>query len=404
MSAPKRILFVDDDEAELQNLKRLVASSDCGWEAEYSQSPEEALTRLGQESFDITVSDLRMPAMDGGEYLSEVMVRHPKIVRLIMADPTDQSMTMEKAGVIHQYLPKPCEIDVLRASVDRAGDLESSLRRDRIMGMVEKMDRLPALPSLYIEVVEKLKDPEVSLEDVGEIIGRDIAMTAKILKLVNSAFFGLRRQISSPVEAANYLGLDTVKGLVLSLHAFAHFDADSLGGLALEAVWNHSMLTAVCCNLIASYEGFKGRMKDDSFVAGMLHDTGRLIMASNNPEKYQQAIQKSVEIGIAAAEDEVFEVNHADLGGYLFALWGLPNSIVDAVEFHHEPSKSGQTEVSTLTLVHAANAIVTRQHEEVATPGSIRVDEAYLDSLGLMDHYQDWANAYEESLEGSSVS
>jgi HD-like signal output (HDOD) protein len=403
MSPPKRILFVDDDDAELQALKRLVASSNWGWEAEFFRSAEEALVRLGQESFDIVVSDFRMPGMDGGEFLSEVMNRHPKVVRLVMAEATDQNLTMDRAGVIHQYLPKPCEIGVLRASIDRAGDLEASLRRDRIMKTVAKMDRLPALPSLYIEMVEKLKDPEVSIEDVGETISRDIAMTAKILKLVNSAFFGLRRQISNPTEAANFIGLDTIKGLVLSLHAFAEFDSDSLGGLTLDAVWNHSMQTAVCSNVIADHEGYRGHLKDDAFVAGMLHDTGKLIMASNNPEGYEQALQHSVEVGIVAAEEEVFGFNHADIGGYLFALWGLPVSIVNAVEFHHEPSKSNQTKVSTLVLVHAADAIANRQHEEVMTPGSIRVDQAYLDSVGLKDHYRDWADAYAESLEGSPV-
>jgi len=403
MSELKRILFVDDDHAELHALKNLVASSDFGWEAEYIQSPEEALVRLEQESFDIVVSDLRMPGMDGGAFLSEVMARHPKVVRLIMADATDQNLTMEKAGVVHQYLPKPCEIDVLRSSIDRAGDLEASVHRERIMKMVAEMDRLPVLPSLYIEVVEKLKNPEVSLDDVGEVISRDIAMTAKILKLVNSAFFGLRRQISSPMEAANFLGLDTIKGLVLSLQAFAHFDTDSLGGLSLDAIWNHSMQTAVCCNIIADCEGYRGRMKDDAFVAGMLHDIGRLIMASNKPESYQQALQNSAEIQIVTGEEEVFGFNHADIGGYLFALWGLPVSIVDAVEFHHEPLKSNQTKVSSLVLVHAADAIVNRQHEEAMTPGSICVDEAYLDTVGLKDRFRDWTEAYAESVEGSAV-
>jgi HD-like signal output (HDOD) protein len=403
MSRPKRILFVDDDHDELHALKNLIASSDFGWEAEYFQSPEEALVRLEQESFDIAVSDFRMPGMDGGEFLFEVMARHPKVARLIMADAADQNLTMEKAGVIHQYLPKPCEIGILRASIDRADDIEASVHRERIMKMVSKMDRLPVLPSLYIKVVEKLKDPEVSLDDVGEIIGRDIAMTAKILKLVNSAFFGLRRQISSPTEAANYLGLDTIKGLVLSLHAFAHFDSNSLGGLSLDAIWNHSMQTAVCCNLIADCEGYRGHMKDDAFVAGMLHDIGRLIMASNDPGGYQQALRDAAEIGIVAGEEEVFGFNHADIGGYLFALWGLPVPIVHAVEFHHEPLKSNQTRVSTLVLVHSANAIVNRQHEEATTPGSIGVDHAYLDLLGLKDRFQDWAGAYAESVEGSAV-
>ena len=138
-------------------------------------------------------------------------------------------------------------------------------------------------------------------------------------------------------------------------------------------------------------------------MAGLLHDTGKLIMASNNPEGYEQALQHSVEIGIVAAEEEVFGFNHADIGGYLFALWGLPVSIVNAVEFHHEPLKSNQTEVSILVLVHAADAIANRQHEEVMTPGSIRVDHSYLDSVGLKDHYRNWAVAYAESLEGSPV-
>jgi len=396
-------LFVDDDETELQLLKRLTGSSDLGWETEFCRSAQEGLTLLDQGGFDVVATDWCMPEMDGGAFLSEVKERHPKVARLVMADPSEQSMTMDSAGVVHQYVPKPCEIDVLSEAIDRASDLEASIRRDRIMEIVARMDRLPSLPSLYIEVVEKLKDPEVSLEDVGEVIGRDIAMTAKILKLVNSAFFGLRRQISSPVEAVNYLGLDTVKGLVLSLHAFSQFDSSSLGGLALESVWTHSMQTAVCCKMIAGLEGLKGQIRDSSFVAGMLHDTGKLVMASNYPAQYTKALEQADQIGIAQAEEEAFGVNHADIGGYLFVLWGLPIGVVDAVEFHHEPERSQGTDFSTLTLVHAANAIVTREHAEVITPGITRENEAYLESVGMKDSYAEWAAAYAESLEGSVV-
>ena len=403
MKKSKRILFVDGDETQSQLLARQVSASDVDWDTLFLTSTEKALAALDEDSFDVVVADLHLPSKNEGGFLAEVMARHPKIARLIVSDPADQALAMGAAGVVHQYVPKPCEVAVLKGAVGRAGDLEASIRRDRIMEIVARMDRLPSLPSLYIKVVEKLKDPEVSLEDVGEIIGHDIAMTAKILKLVNSAFFGLRRQISSPVEAVNYLGLDTVKGLVLSIHAFAQFDADALGSLALEAVWNHSMQTAVCCKMIAGIEGLKGRMRDESFVAGMLHDTGKLVLASNEPERYVQALETAPEIGIARAEEAVFGVNHADIGGHLFALWGLPVPVVDAVEFHHDPLNSPETELSTLTLVHASNAIVTRHHEEVTTPGSNRPDEAYLEQLGLHDRYAEWAAAYAESLEGSVV-
>lgn len=398
-----KILIVDDDERDLQLLKRLLDSSDTGWEVQFCGSAAEGLTALESDTYDVVISDWSMPEMDGGAFLSEVKERHPKVARLIMADATDQQLTMDSAGVVHQYVPKPVEIEVLGSAVERAMDLEASIRRDRIMEIVAKMDRLPSLPALYIEVVEKLKDPEVSLEDVGEVIGRDIAMTAKILKLVNSAFFGLRRQISSPIEAVNYLGLDTVKGLVLSLHAFAQFDASSLGGLALEAVWTHSMHTAVCCKMIAGLEGLKGRIRDESFVAGMLHDTGKLVMASNDPERYGEVLERAEEVGIAKAEEEAFGVNHADIGGYLFALWGLPKGVVDSVEFHHEPCASQDREFSTLALVHAANAIVTQQHAEAFIPGSTQMDAAFLEGIGLQDRYPEWVAAYAESLEGSVV-
>lgn len=398
-----KLLFVDDDERDLQLLKRLVGSSDQDWETQFCSSAAEGLTELESKPYDVVVSDWGMPEMDGGTFLNEVKERHPKVARLVMADATDQGLTMDSAGVVHQYVPKPVEIDVLSSALERAMDLEASIRRDRIMEIVAKMDRLPSLPALYIEVVEKLKDPEVSLEDVGEIIGRDIAMTAKILKLVNSAFFGLRRQISSPVEAVNYLGLDTVKGLVLSLHAFAQFDASSLGGLALEAVWTHSMHTAVCCKMIAGLEGLKGRLRDESFVAGMLHDTGKLVMASNDPAQYGAVLERADQIGISQAEEEAFGVNHADIGGYLFALWGLPNAVVDAVEFHHDPGSSQDREFSSLALVHTANAIVTQQHAEAYVPGSTRVDDAFIEAVGLQDRYPDWVAAYAESLEGSVV-
>lgn len=396
-------MFVDDDEREMQLLKRRLGSSDLGWEAVFCGSAAQGLIALEEATCDAVVSDWAMPEMDGGAFLAEVKERFPKVARLVMADPADQGLTMDSAGVIHQYVPKPCEIDVLSAAVDRATDLEASIRRDRIMEIVAKMDRLPSLPSLYIEVVEKLKDPEVSLEDVGEVISRDIAMTAKILKLVNSAFFGLRRQISSPIEAVNYLGLDTVKGLVLSLHAFAQFDPSSLGGLALEAVWTHSMHTAVCCKMIAGIENLKGRIRDESFVAGMLHDTGKLVMASNDSGRYAEVLERADQIGIAKAEEEAFGVNHADIGGYLFALWGLPVAVVDSVEFHHDPGGSQDRAFSTLTLVHTANAIVTQQHAETYIQGSTRVDEGYLEEVGLQDRYPVWAAAYAESLEGSVV-
>src|SRR6185503_18186305 len=99
-----------------------------------------------------------------------------------------------------------------------------------------------------------LQDPEITMEAVGRIIERDIAMTAQILKLVNSAFFGLRRQVSSPAEAANYLGLDTLRSLVLSVNAFSQFDTLKMEGFSIAALWAHSLETGAAARTIAQME------------------------------------------------------------------------------------------------------------------------------------------------------
>jgi response regulator RpfG family c-di-GMP phosphodiesterase len=160
-----------------------------------------------------------MPGMNGAVLLGEVMKRFPRTIRLILSGHADQELILKCVGSTHQYLTKPCEPDALRAAVRRATELENSLQDQNLRQLISQMDRLPSIPSLYIEIVELLRDPDVGIQEVAEIIAKDMGMTAKILKLVNSSFFGLHRRLSSAAEAASYLGLDSIKSLVLSINA-----------------------------------------------------------------------------------------------------------------------------------------------------------------------------------------
>ena len=191
------------------------------WEMEFVDNAADALARMERGGVDVVVSDMRMPGMNGAQLMTEVMKRHPQTVRIILSGHADQDLIMKCVGSTHQYLAKPCDPDALKATVGRASAMDAAMQNKTLQKLTSQMDRLPSLPSLYIEVVEKLQTPEVTLEDVAVIIAKDIGMTAKILKLVNSAFFGLRRQISGPEEAVAYLGLDTIKALVLSINAFS---------------------------------------------------------------------------------------------------------------------------------------------------------------------------------------
>jgi HD-like signal output (HDOD) protein len=394
----KRILFVDDEAMVLQGLQRMLRSMRAEWEMEFVESAEAALRLLAEKPFDVIVSDMRMPRMNGAELLAEVMKRHPTTVRLILSGYADKDLILKCVGSTHQYLAKPCDAESLKATVARASNLEDSLRNGRLQTLVCQMDHLPSIPSLYMQVVEKSSRSDASVEEIGAIIGRDIGMTAQILKLTNSAFFGLGRQFSCAVEAVAYLGLDTIKSLVLSIHAFSQFDKAETGALKIEALWNHSMQVASAAKRISKLEGQEPKAVEEAFTAGMLHDIGKLVLAVNLPDEYTEATrlaQSGLELPLA--EHKVFGANHADVGGYLIGLWGLPVPVVEAVALHHAPCRATQPTFSPLTSVHAANVLEWERPNSANGAPAPRLDDKYLGLVGVSSRLDAWRQALAEN-------
>lgn len=397
----KRVLFVDDESLVLEGLQRMLRSMRGEWDMAFVDSGAKALELMAQAPFDVVVSDMRMPGMNGAELLAEVLKRFPRTVRLILSGHADRDLVLKCVGSTHQYLSKPCQPEELKAAITRAGNLEESLRDQSLRQLVSRLDRLPSIPALYVQIVEKVKDPEIGLDEIGDIMGRDMAMTAKILKLVNSAFFGLGRQISSPAEAVSYLGVETIKSLVLSIHAFSQFSSAKLGTFSIDALWVHSQQTAGLAKEIARMEDGDNKVLDDSFVAGLLHDTGKLILASNFPQQYDEVLRagQAGRAALMAAEQQIFGAHHAEVGGYLLGLWGLPVPVVEAIALHHQPSTAPNPVFGPLTAVHVANALVNTQPAG-PNPGSPEeFDLPYLSALGLEGRLEHWRRAAEANLQ-----
>ena len=367
------------------------------WDMSFVDSGASALKFMERSEVDVVVSDMRMPGMNGAQLLNEVMRRYPRTVRLILSGDADQELILKCVGSAHQCLSKPCDPSALRATVARAIDPKTSLKNEPLQRLIAQMDHLPSVPALYAQIVEKMHDPDVSLDVVGDIIGQDIGMTAKILKLVNSAYFGLRREISSPTEAVVYLGLDTVKSLVLSLNAFSQFDSVRVGSFSLVALWDHSLSTAAAAKRIARMQEAEQRLVDEAFVSGLLHDAGKVALAINFPRRYDEALRLVVEQkgDALTAEQHLFGANHAEVGGYLLGLWGLPVPVVEAIALHHRPTLSLNREFSPLTAVHVANSLVRVTAVNGATP---TIDLEYLEDLSLTDRLSVWR----EELNGGS--
>jgi putative nucleotidyltransferase with HDIG domain len=267
------------------------------------------------------------------------MQRQPKVLRFVLSDLSDRQATMKCVGTAHQFLSKPCDPRVLAAALERALAYENWLPGEKVRGLLARLHKLPSPPQLYFEVVKALQSPDASLETVGALIARDPAMTAKILQLVNSAVFGLKRTVASPAEAVMYLGIDTTKSVILLAHSFSYFDQVKDTGFSVENLWRHSIRTGNFARWIAGAEGVDQAQVEEAYTAGMLHDLGKLALAANLPRQYSEAamLAASRNLPLWEAEEQALGANHAELGASMLAIWGLPVAIIEAVALHHQP-------------------------------------------------------------------
>ncbi|RMF66270.1 MAG: HDOD domain-containing protein [Calditrichaeota bacterium] len=387
----RHILFVDDEPNVLQGLRRMLRPLRDEWEMSFAQSGEEALQRLAETHVDVVVSDMRMPGMDGAELLAEVSKRHPEVVRIILSGQSDRKAVMKSIGPTHQFLAKPCEPDMLRQIIARAFALRDLLNDSKLKELVSNLKSVPSLPALYHDLMRELQSSEVTMKRVGEIISHDVGMTAKILQLVNSAFFGLAVPVSSPVHAARLLGAEILKALVLSIQIFSQFEHARLGSLRLADLVNHSLRVANFSKIIASAVTDDAKTVDSAFIAGMLHDTGKLVLADNLPDEYARAVELAhgQKMPLWEAEREIFCATHAEVGAYLLGLWGLPDVVVEAVAFHHRPGESQRKRFAPLSAVHAAD-VFDYEFQTTREDRVHEIDLAHMRQTGLEDRLTEW--------------
>ncbi|HZP83561.1 MAG TPA: response regulator [Chthonomonadaceae bacterium] len=398
----KRILFVDDEPNILQGLQRMLRPMRHEWDIAFAQSGPEALKLLEQAPFDIVVSDMRMPRMNGAQFLAEVRDRHPQIVRIILTGQSDQEAILRAIGSTHQYLSKPCNADTLKSTVARACALRDLLASDALKKLVSKMTTLPSPSSLYCQMIAALEAPNTSLHQVAEIVAKDVGMTAKILQLVNSSFFGLPHQISDAAQAISLIGLDTVKTLVLSVHVFEQYTGSMIQTSYVDSLWRHSLQVGTYARHIAQAEGQPRYELEAAFTAGLLHDVGKLALITYLPLQYKQTLARAQkdDLPLVEVEKKLLGATHAEVGAYLMGLWGLPDPVVEALAWHHYPGQRPGKGFSPLTAVHVANALAYETTTQAAMIPPPRVDEMYLAKHGLAEHLPEWREICRRTEQG----
>ncbi len=352
----------------------------------FCESGPAAIEWLSKHHADAIVSDMRMPGMDGAELLSRVRDTYPDTVRIVLSGHSDQEMTLRSIGPAHQYLSKPCDPEQLKATIASTLDLHRRICADGVRRAVESIDALPTLPDIYVKLVAEMADPSATIEAAGRIISEDLGMSAKVLQLVNSSFFGLPVRVSDVPHAVALLGLGVIRPLVLSTGVLGQFEQRELGGLSLGKLTTHSTGVAVLARKLAEEESphLSAEALSDVFLAGLMHDIGRLVLAGARPGDYSEIVREAShdQTLVVGLERDSFGATHAEVGGFLLQLWGLPSEIVEAVALHHTPADSPSEVFNPLGAVHAGEALVD---------GEVDLDEAYLLRLGLQEAPERWA-------------
>ncbi|MBK1664001.1 histidine kinase [Rhodospirillum rubrum] len=379
------ILFVDDDINLLQALQRMLRGYRAEWEMVFVDGPRKALDLLATKRFDVVVSDMRMPDLDGAQLLSEVERLHPGTVRVILSGYAEESSLFRSVGPAHQYLSKPCDPEAILALMARSWRLREILGDPALRDLAASLRTLPSPPDLYLRLTAAMADPAVNTSTIARLIAEDVAMTAELLKITNSSYFALPSRITTAAQAVRLLGLETVCVLVLHAGIFRQFQGHPELVEILRTLSGHGVAKGLLAQKLASEDGAEEALRAQAHCAGMMADIGALVLLDAYPDAFQTMIAKAGRGKLEAVERAAFGASHAELGAFILGLWGFADPVIEAVLHQWHPSQCLNQERSALSYVHLA--CVRGSAAPLGPPGGAEcdLDADYAARLGL-DH------------------
>lgn len=350
------ILFVDDDASLTAGLRRSMRSHRDAVAVEFAAGADQAMKCLAERRIDIVVTDLKMPGIDGVSFLRDVERDFPVVIRIVLSGEGTSPLLIRSLGVAHRVVGKPCEASTLLALCLEAANFRMRIHSEEARRLIAGISQLPSPPQVC-KRVEQAVAREAPLSEIGSIVAEDPALSAKLLQVSNSAFFGSRRKVSSTQLAVSMLGLETTKSIL-----FAAGIRDSMRATdprieaAIEATWTHSNRVAALATAISATLGMSRSDQAECFSAGILHDIGKMLLLKQlanvpNSSSDHDTVREGFD-GVVDLERRIFGAEHAQVGAHLLSLWGVPDDIVEVVLTHEDdptdlpPTTSQKTRIT----------------------------------------------------------
>jgi HD-like signal output (HDOD) protein len=367
-----RVLCLHPQAEGLEQLRRVLLEHRRSWDVDLALDLETARERLAANAVDAVVTVVT-PDFDGMGFLCEVRDHRNETIRVVMGRELDDAQ-VRSLKVAHRVLPLDGPPELLIESLGRALTMRELVQQPALRELLGRVGHLPVAPRVYAQLSRRLEDPSTSVEQLARLVGEDPGLSTQVLRIANSSYFGRDQGVMSLDLAAARLGTRLLRSIVLAAEVFARFPVPPTS-LSLDELQRHSSLVA----RIASGLDPRASWKEDAFTAGILHDVGKLVIASRLPEMWQDILStaRTSQRKVHEVEQEILGVDHGTLGACLLGMWGLPSVVLEAVHRHHRVSLLGDLELDSTVAVALADQLahdLARQGPPPATaadPGVI---------------------------------
>ncbi len=270
------------------------------------------------------------------------------------------------------------------------------------------IDKMPSLSTTVTKVLEVCNQANVSPNDLNKIISLDPVLAGNVLKLINSAYYALPNHITSLTRAIIILGINTVKNLALSTAVLKQMRESEQSSFSMDAFWTHSICVGVTAKAIAAQQKVAVNQREEFFLAGLLHDLGKIPMAHCFPLEYSDCLRyaKEQQISLHEAEMSIFGFNHQQCGYVIARKWQLHDNIIAAMKYHHQPEKADKDHRLLISSVAIAN--VYANIFEIGSAGNHYISEKHTDSV-LVQSSMSWQSltqlheSIEDAIEKASI-
>ncbi len=382
----QRILLVECQTASNNDMEQIHKQLAGDWDSKVVFSGKEALEEADKATFNIVICRMQLSDISGTDLLKSICSKNTATLRYMMIDnEVDRSTLHESWSVVHQFISSPCKPESVVSIVNDSIKLHNFLSNKKLCDRIAAVGTLPSLPEIHEKLVDELKDENTSIQKIADLVGQDIGITAKVLATANSAFFGLRSRVENITQAINTLGIDTVEGIVFAAGVFGQFENPNFPGFSLESIYNRGVAVGTKARMIAHAFGLNNMLTNDALLSGTLHAVGQLVMLTSFKDEFSEALElaNKESIPFHEAQMKVLGVTDAAIGAYLLSLWGLRDTVVEAVAWHYKPSEAAAPIISPLTAVHLAYATDLDGCNNIKKNETSAVDINYLDALGI---------------------